>query len=481
LTVSGNASTIFIGAVAPLAVSVLSVPAYLALIGAERYGVLLLVWIALDYFAVFGLGLDASVTNLLARNRHDRDARKRIFWTAFLLNASFGLFAGLIALFFASSLVGKLVDISSTHRPEILASLPYIALAIPVITVSAVLVGSLQAFERFFELTLLQFLGTLLLQLAPLAVAFWHGADLTSLVATAVVSRFVVASLLMIVTAQILELDGRLQVDVRRIKFLTQFGGWVALTSLIIPILANIDRFFIGLLAGSASVVYYTVPYNVVTKVLALPNSLVKALFPRLSIYDDKQAFNVSVEAIMTLATMLAPFLVAAQFFCSPLLSLWLGNEFAIHARSIPEILILGLWFNCLAYVPFIFLQARGRPDFVTKLQLLELLPFCAIMWFAIALSGVKGAAIAWSGRAIVDSLLLGYFTGHLKAVFPRLLLPAVLILAATVATLYTSSYTVWHLVIFTLLTVSTSTWAIVNTPRPLRDFLIRFARVRYR
>lgn len=480
MTVSRNASMVLVGSVAPLSIAIVSVPIYLAQIGADRYGILLLVWVVLDYFGVFGLGLDASVTNLLARNRNDQDARKKIFWTALLLNASLGIAAGIITFFLGGSLIDKVVDVSSAYRAEILASIPCIAAAIPIITVSAVLIGSLQAFERFFELTLIQFSGTLLLQLGPLAVALWHGADLVSLIATAVASRFVVVILLAIATTQVLGLDCRIRFDIQTIRPLVQFGGWVALTSLVVPILANLDRLLIGLIAGSVSVTYYTVPYNVVAKVLMLPNSLIRALFPRLSIYDDKQARKVSIDAVMTLAVILTPLLVAILFASSRLLSLWLGEEFAIQAGSIPEILIAGLWFNCLAHVPFTFLQARGRPDFVTKLQLLELLPFFAMMWLAVSLGGIKGAAVAWSSRAMIDSVLLSYAAGQLRVLSLQLVLPTAIIMAATAATLCLPAHPAWYIVIFGLLIVSSGIWASANAPQSLRDFLLQIASIRF-
>ena len=41
------------------------------------------------------------------------------------------------------------------------------------------------------------------------------------------------------------------------------------------------------------------------------------------------------------------------------------------------------------------------------KLHLLELVPFLAVLWLGIEVAGVAGAAAAWSGRVILDTILL--------------------------------------------------------------------------
>src|SRR5487761_2368164 len=54
-------------AVLQMAVTLVTVPIYLRVIGFERYGVIVVVWLLSDYFVLFNIGLDRGVTNMVAR------------------------------------------------------------------------------------------------------------------------------------------------------------------------------------------------------------------------------------------------------------------------------------------------------------------------------------------------------------------------------------------------------------------------------
>lgn len=472
MSTSRNTVVIFIGAIAPLGIFFVTVPIYLSLIGVDRYGIVLLISIVLDYFGVFGIGLDASTTNQLARSRNDETAREEIFWTALVVNGLLGSLGGLLVYFVGNFLLSGFINISIEHQAEIIASMPWIAVATPIITVTAVLIGSLQACEQFLKLTILQFLGTIFLQFAPLAIAYWYGPNLVFLIAAAVLSRLVTGGLMMVAVARTLKLGHRILFSSRRVKSLVQFGSWVAVTGLISPILGYLDRFLIGWMLGAHSVTYYTVPWNVVTKAAMLPASLVRALFPRFSIYDREHALNVSYEAIMSLAVILAPVFIVGMFAFALFLRFWLGEEFAEHAHGVAECLIPGLWVNCMAFIPFAFLQAQGRPDLVAKLHFLELVPFVLVLWAALLLGGIRGAAIAWSIRVAVDALLLFYLSGQLRAIALYLAFPTALILTTATITNVMRQDSGWYLVLGLLVIISVCVWAVVCMPRPLRDLV---------
>jgi len=70
-------------------------------------------------------------------------------------------------------------------------------------------------------------------------------------------------------------------------------------------------------------------------------------------------------------------------------------------------ILLVGIWMNALAFLPYSYLQAQGRPDLPARLHLLEVLPYLAFLWWAIGAWGIQGAALAWTLRVSVDSILL--------------------------------------------------------------------------
>ena len=82
-----------LGSVAPMFVSVITVPRYLHLIGPDRYGVLALGWLFLGYFGLFDPGITRAAVFHIARLHSPEQQRERedVFWTALAVNVSFGV------------------------------------------------------------------------------------------------------------------------------------------------------------------------------------------------------------------------------------------------------------------------------------------------------------------------------------------------------------------------------------------------------
>jgi O-antigen/teichoic acid export membrane protein len=185
------------------------------------------------------------------------------------------------------------------------------------------------------------------------------------------------------------------------------YGGWVTLTSIISPLLSTFDRVIIGAVAGVGAVTHYTVPFSLASRISILPGSMSSALFPRFSALDDERRDVLFGTAVRALAVLITPLAVGGMLIMEPFLAWWVGAGFAAKAAPVGEILTIGLWANCLAYLPFGKLQGQGRPDLVAKFHLAELLPYLAVLWLALEWNGAIGAAIAWSLRVWADAALL--------------------------------------------------------------------------
>ena len=57
--------------------------------------------------------------------------------------------------------------------------------------------------------------------------------------------------------------------------------------------------------------------------------------------------------------------------------------------------------------IPYTDLQANGRPDLVTKVQLMEIPIYFAVLYFALSRYGTEGAAIAFLFRCTLDYAFL--------------------------------------------------------------------------
>jgi O-antigen/teichoic acid export membrane protein len=421
MSVKRNTLINFAGSLVPLLISLVFVPVYLQMVGEARYGVLALAWLFLDYFGLFDLGIGKATANQLARFRDAPiPARAALFWMGALINGVLGLFGGMVLLiigqYVSSGYFGN--NITAELHDEIRAAVPWMALAVPVGTLSSVGIAALEARERFFALNALQVLVSVLIQGVPIVIAWCWGPALDRLVASAVVCRVATGVLLFLACRRYVPLQGLPHLRKSLAGPLFRYGGWVTVTALIGPILVSVDRVLIGSQIGPDAVAHYTVPYNLVTKLQILPASLTRALFPRFSLLEWGESARMAEQAVLGLAGITLPLIVAATIVMEPFLTLWVGSGFAKVAAPPGEILLAGVWINCLAWIPSTMLQGQGKPDVIAKFHTIELIPYVVVLWVGLTYGGLPGAAWAWVLRVIIDAILVFTATGLMARVF---------------------------------------------------------------
>ena len=411
------------GAAVPAALLLITVPIYLHLIGEARYGVLAIVWLLLGYFGVFDLGFGRAVANRIAA-LHDATAEKRqgIFWTGLAISAVTGLIGGAILYLLGDWLFAHVFHISGSLRIEAENAMPWLALALPLAIIISLLAGALDGRQAFLALNGAQIFGTVLYQLFPLVVAYAGWITLPYLIAAAIIGRLLSAFLLFAMVYRLVPLSSRPFLAIDQVKSLLRYGGWITVTGLISPLLTVFDRFFIGAQIGMVAVATYTVPYNLVMRLSILPNSLQNALFPKFAMVAVAEAEQLAARSVTLLGALMTPVVTIGILCIKPFMVLWVGAELAEKASSVGQILLLGLWINTLAYIPYAYLQARGRPDLPAKFHVLELLPYVGILWLLVSQVGVTGAAWAWNLRVLVDTLLL-FFAARRMSILSKSLI----------------------------------------------------------
>jgi O-antigen/teichoic acid export membrane protein len=227
-------------------------------------------------------------------------------------------------------------------------------------------------------------------------------------------------------------------------------------TGLVGPILTVVDRLVIGSVLGARAVTRYTVPFTLVLRTQILSSSLARTLFPRFSMLERRDAAAVGRQSLTALAAIMTPVTVVGAVVLDPFLRAWVGSDLAAHAAPVGEILLLGMWVNSLAVVPFAYLQAQGRPDLPAKFHVVEVAPYVGGLLLSLHLAGIEGAAWAWTGRAAVDALLLFWAARRISPTEPadwsELAMPAALVVASCIGSLTVFSDTVIRVSVGSLL-----------------------------
>lgn len=408
MSVSRNATYNLIGAVLPVLLALVTVPIYLKLVGVDRYGVLAIAWLLLGYFGLFDLGLGRATTySIAALKDGDPQERADVFWTAIATNIFMGLIGGGVLWAAGHFFFDQIFKVEAALRPEILASVPLLALAVPIATLTGVLSGALTGRERFVETNIVSVLSTSLFQIFPILVALVWGPNLSLLLAAAVAARAVAIAVLWWRCHVLITRGQKHRFVKAQAKELLGYGSWVTLTGLFGPILVILDRFAIGAVLGAKAVTIYTVPFQLAQRITMFPNALVSAVFPKLPTASPQDRIDLSEKAIRVLLAVISLPILGAIYILHPFLDLWVGKELGGQAAGVGTLIILGYWVNAFAIVPYSWLQGTGRPDLVTKVLLLQIPPYLLLLYMGMKWFGLIGCAAVFVIRNCADFLLM--------------------------------------------------------------------------
>jgi len=404
-----NTAINLVGAGLPLVVSLATVPVYVRVIGPERYGILLIVWALLGYFGAFDLGLSRAVAHKMAQLRQaTAEQRSQLVWTGLVLGVGVGLLGGAAMVGVGYLFSDRLLDIAPDLRRDTVAGLIWLGLAVPITNAMWLLIGSLEGQERFVRANAVIVTSTVLAQAVPLCVGLLTGSGLTWMLASVTLASLFGLVMAGAMSARAVPLRRISGFDRSLAAVLARYGGWVMVTSILGPLLLIIDRLVIGAISGARAVTSYAVPYNLVSRIGIVPLSLTRSLFPRLSLLAGDAADLVQRQAVVGLLAVVTPFLVVAMFLLEPFLHIWIGEDLAPEASRVGQIILLGVFANAVASIPYTYLLARGRPSVPAKLYLLELVPYIALLLIAVRYAGIEGAAWATTARMSADAVLMG-------------------------------------------------------------------------
>lgn len=397
------------GSALPLLVIILSVPLYLKVVGAEKYGTLSLVWIVFGYFGVLDFGISRAVTNAISKARADGREKRRIVWSACAIAFVTGV---LIALVAGGGLFAWFTAFPMSPIIEIRGAVVQMMLGVPVLMVTSTLNGALDGEERFKMSNAIQVVGAVAYQLVPLGCAIFISDDIVSLITAVIVCRYFVFILIAAATARAFRLFDEVRVTKGNVASLLRFGWSVALINLIDPIFSRVDQLVIAKFSGSAAVAAYNIAVNAVVRLSILPIAVSRSIFPHLSSMLMSEAKPQLIAAVRKVSPVWFIICVASMFASDIAFRIWLQNEISASVAATARVFLVGLWANCLSILPYTALQAFGQSSKIIRAHIAEM-PFYVVALVVLTYHyGPLGAAAAYGARNLADNLILWRMCG---------------------------------------------------------------------
>jgi O-antigen/teichoic acid export membrane protein len=416
---AGNTLWNLLGTSFPIFVAIFCLPVLKRNLGIERLGIIGLAWVVIGYFGFFDLGLSRALTKLVAE-RMGQERREEIpplIWTSLILMTGMSLIGAAITLLGAPWLVERLLKVSPELHQETLHSFYWIGASIPLVVATAGLRGVLEALQEFRLATVIRVPMGVYSYLGPvLVLPFSH--SLVPVMIVLVGGR--VAGCVAHLLACFHVMPGlRSAIGFNR-SFagpLLRFGTWMTISNIVGPLMVTFDRFVVGAMISVAAVAYYSVPYDIVTKLWLIPSALVGVLFPAFSATSDTDRARLTFLyecGIKYLFLALFPATLILITIAPEALRWWLGDDFAQNSTPVAQALAIAVFLNSLAQIPFTHVQGAGRPDLTAKLHMFELPVYMCALFVLARSMGIQGVALAWLVRVAIDTVFMFVFSWYL-------------------------------------------------------------------
>jgi O-antigen/teichoic acid export membrane protein len=434
-----------LGQMLPMVVGVVAIPPLVRSLGVDRFGVLSLAWIVIGYFSLFDLGMGRALTKLVADKigGNDEASIPPLVWTSLFLMLLLGVVGGLITLAIAPWLVYSALKVPTALQRETLRSFQLLAASIPLVTLTSGLRGILEAQQRFRILNFIRVPTSIFSFAGPLLVLpFSH--SLVPVIIFLMVGRMLgfLAHLFACFRAMP-ALRHHMKLQRAAAGPLVRFGGWMTVSNIVGPLMVYADRFLIGGLLSVSAVAYYTTPFDLVFRLQFIPVAVAGVLFPAfatsLASNPERTALLVS-RGIKYIFLAMFPVVLVMVTFAPDALRLWLGPVFASHSQSVMRWIAVGMFINSVACIPFSLLQSAGKPRVTACLHVVEAPVYLVAVWMLTGRMGIEGAAIAFAGRIVLDTVLMFFFADRMLQHRPKFMIKLTAVVAAGLLVLAAST-----------------------------------------
>ncbi len=146
----------------------------------------------------------------------------------------------------------------------------------------------------------------------------------------------------------------------------------MALSGVAAVLLVNLEKIFLTSLVSVKSLAHYSVAFMFASMAAMFSSSMIQSLVPafsqllapeRRSQFDSLFSRGIRINLIWLLPAMMFLFVIARPFF-----TFWAGEEFGRESTLPFYILLSGLFFNIIVFIPHSSITALGRTDIFAKL-----------------------------------------------------------------------------------------------------------------
>ncbi|MEZ9855998.1 oligosaccharide flippase family protein [Vibrio breoganii] len=366
---------------------------------AGDFGTYLIIMTILGYSGLLELGMSRALIKQFSSEYGDKIETKITLASGFYTMLGLGLL-GTFILLLGSQAAQYFFNLPNS----IVIGVKVSAFALPAILLSQVFYAFLEASLKYRSILKVKLVSSMLEGTILILTLLIYG-DLYTLLIAFCIGKYLTLGVVYFYCSGP-KLIERSQFSKTKVEGMIKFGGWLAVSSIIGPIMVYFDRFFVSGKFGIEISEQYLAVSELAIKIAIIPTAIARVVFvlmARLS-GNDHRSISLGYSSIIV---GVVPFLALLAFFSEPVLNLVIDEKSTELSITIFQLLCIGLAFNAIAQIPFMKLLASGYSKTTAIIHLCELLPYLILLYYATNQYGVFGVAMVWVLRSLVDCVIM--------------------------------------------------------------------------
>lgn len=404
------------GGAVPAITAVIAIPILIAALGYELFAIVSLVISLTIFFFVYDFGVGRAMTFFVPKLEHDSgDKTGELVGSALFAALVLGGLATALIYLIAPYIVQHWLGIRSELARQTVCAFQITALGILPGVIANTLKGLLEGRSGFREANLCKIFSGASIFLAPLLVIACGSKDLIHISAVIVVSRYLALMLYIFYAARLVNLAA-IRLKPAILSIICNYGAWAALSGFIATMFVYGDRFIVARYLSPEELSVYIASQDILIRYLLIPWSIAVILMPvfsanSLSTMEIARLYRQQQKHIGMLSLGVLILVISIAVIAPPFL---VGFNIPLVARNVVIVQVIGVFFCAISQLPLVYLYARGKPRLITMVYGVEAIIYMMFAPFVFSHYGISGACIVWSGRLVLEYLMLRFLAERL-------------------------------------------------------------------
>jgi O-antigen/teichoic acid export membrane protein len=402
---SSKAIITLISRIVTALVGIVFVPIYVRIIGVESYGLVGFYSTLVGALTILDLGLSTAISRQVAILKAQQNKEKEIKDLVYSVETIYWIIAIIIGL--SIILLAHPIAVHWVKAKD---------LAIPVIERAVMLMGAVFAFqfpasiyngvmiglEKQIPNAIITVIATILKAVGVIFVLVYLSPTVEGyFIWQAVITLLLTASLRVFVWKKIAVKNVKAVFSQIQIKNIWPFAAGITGISLITFFLTQIDKIVVSKMVLLEFVGYYNLAFLLSTVITQLIAPIQPVIFPKFAslVSQNRQAELIALyhKSCRWVAIIVFPIGFTLILFAKEILLLWTKNPtLTMHTAPILRVFAAGTVCNCMLWIPYSYLLARGNTKFTLYQNIIASVILVPLLFWWTAKYGAIGASFVW-------------------------------------------------------------------------------------